>query len=127
QTNCVSTPPILLRNRSLNISCKIFRRCSSRFFAKLATLTETARLILSIRQAQGLRTARGFRPITRDEEREIAHRKRFDGRDGRAKGCALWRIDPACGLKFSDQRLPVQPAVYSRARSDQMGGRTSQP
>src|SRR5207248_10287342 len=101
QTSCANTPRILPAPRP-NIFCKTFRRCSSPFSAKPLSLRETARLI----------RRPAFPRTTRDEKRRNAHRKRFDGRDGGTERRPVWRVDRACGLELSGERLSIQTRFH---------------
>ena len=78
-------------------------------------------------KSKAVRASPASAQSVRHDGKTDANRKRFDGRDVRARGCSPRRVHASRSFEFSGQRLSISAAIHSRAGLDQMGGGAGEP
>src|SRR6478735_3544465 len=102
-----------------NIFCKISRQCLSRYFTKHR---RHRALDAPLRSRRAVRASPASAPSVRHDRKTDADRKRFNGRDDRARECSPRRVLASRSFEFSGKRLSVSAAIHSRVGLNQVGG-----
>src|SRR4029077_18504400 len=104
-----------------NIFCKISRQCLSLYFTKFRAADAP------LRSRKAVRASPALAQSVRHDGKTDSNRKRFDGRNDRARGRSPRRVHASRGFEFSSKRLPISAAIHSRVGSNQVVGGEGKP